>query len=35
LFGAPFLKLFWGIAPWYVTPPFLQLVFCSNGLYFA
>jgi hypothetical protein len=27
LLGAPFLKLFWGIATWYVTPPLLQLVF--------
>ena len=26
LLGAPFPKLFWGIAPWYVTP-LLQLVF--------
>ena len=27
LLEAPFLKLFWGIATWYVTPPLLQLVF--------
>ena len=27
LLEAPFLKLLWGIATWYVTPPFLQLVF--------
>ena len=24
---APFTKLFWGIVPWYVTPPLVQLVF--------
>ena len=27
LLEAPFLKLFWGIVAWYVTPPFVQLVF--------
>ena len=27
LLEAPFLKLFWGIATWYVTPPLVQLVF--------
>ena len=27
LLEAPFLKLFRGIATWYVTPPLLQLVF--------
>ena len=27
LLRAPFPKLFWEIAPWYVTPPLLQLVF--------
>jgi hypothetical protein len=27
LLEAPFPKLFWGIATWYVTPPFVQLVF--------
>ena len=27
LLGAPFLKLFRGIAPWYVTPLMVQLVF--------
>ena len=34
LLGAPFLKLFWRIATWYVTPPLVQLVFSSSGLYF-
>ena len=24
---SPFPKLFWGIVAWYVTPPFVQLVF--------
>jgi len=27
LLEAPFPKIFWGIVPWYVTPPFVQLVF--------
>ena len=27
LLEAPFLKLFRGIVTWYVTPPFVQLVF--------
>ena len=27
LLEAPFLKLFWGSVSWYVTPPFVQLVF--------
>ena len=27
LLEAPFRKLFWGIVAWYVTPPFVQLVF--------
>ena len=27
LLEAPFPKLFWGIVAWYVTPPFVQLVF--------
>ena len=27
LLEAPFLKLFRGIVAWYVTPPFVQLVF--------
>jgi hypothetical protein len=27
LLGAPFSKLFWRIATWYVTPPLVQLVF--------
>ena len=27
LLEAPFLKLFWRIVAWYVTPPFVQLVF--------
>ena len=27
LLEAPFLKLFWGIVAWYVTPPFVRLVF--------
>ena len=27
LLEAPFPKLFWGIANWYVTPPLLQLIF--------
>ena len=34
LLEAPFPKLFWGIATWYVTPPLLQLVFVFCGLYF-
>ena len=24
---APFTKLLWGIVPWYVTPPLVQLLF--------
>ena len=27
LLKAPFTKLLWGIVPWYVTPPMVQLVF--------
>ena len=27
LLETPFPKLFWGIVAWYVTPPFVQLVF--------
>ena len=27
LLEAPFPKLFWGIATWYVTPPLVELVF--------
>ena len=33
LLEAPFLKLFGGIATWYVTPPLLQLVFVLVGYF--
>ena len=33
LLEAPFLKLFGGIATWYVTPPLLQLVFDLAGYF--
>ena len=35
LLKAPFTKLLGEIIPWYVTPPLVQVVFCSSALFIA